>query len=350
MSFREQKVEKEYIYPRVSIIIAALNEEKYIKRKIDNLLNQDYPGNMTEIIVISDGSVDNTENIVKSFQKSNSNIRLYSFPKRKGKASALNIGVSKARGEVVVFTDSRQIFKVDAVRELVANFNDPSVGAVGGAVFLVYRSDSRVVEPLNYYWNYERWIRKFENKIDSAIGVSGAIYAIRKDLFEPIPEKTILDDLLIPMKIVFKGYRVVYDGNAIAYDDASIDSKIELGRKIRTLSGNFQLLSLLPGILSFKKNRLFFNYLSHKITRLIAPVCFITLFLSNLGLAKGFYLYTLAVQALFYSVAILGFFIELNENKHKYLFIPYTFLILNYAACIGFFNFIRKKEDVWHKR
>ncbi|MHC4182837.1 MAG: glycosyltransferase family 2 protein [Planctomycetota bacterium] len=346
---RRKNVKKSYIYPPVSVIIAALNEEKYIQRKIDNLLNQDYPSNMIEIIVVSDGSVDNTETIVRSLQESNRNIRLYLFDKRRGKASALNIGVSKAKGQVIVFTDARQIFKVDTVKELVANFNDPSVGAASGELFLDSGSVSRIVEPLNYYWNYEKWIRKFENKIDSVIGVTGAVYAIRKYLFEPISDKTILDDLLIPMKVVFKGYRVVFDEKAIAYDDASINSKKEMRRKIRTLSGNFQLLSLMPEILSYGKNRLFFNYFSHKITRLIAPMCFITLFLSNIILFTGFYLYFLMVQGLFYFVALSGLFIDFRESKHKYFYIPYAFLMFNYATFLGFVNFITKNDDIWHK-
>ncbi len=344
---RTKEVRKSYIYPQVSIVIAALNEEKYIGRKIENLIDQDYPSERIEIVVVSDGSTDGTERIVKSYE--NKKVKLYSFEMRKGKASALNLAVSKVEGEIIVFTDTRQIFKRDAVKELIANFNDSCVGAVSGELFLRPENQNDVGGSFGFYWKYEKWIRKRESRIDSVSGATGSIYAMRRDLFKPISEDTILDDVSIPMMVVFMGHRVIFDELAVAYDDADISSANEMKRKIRTLTGNYQLLSLMPEILSFSKNRIFFSYISHKVTRLIIPFTLITLLLSNIPIAKGFYFYPLLLQVVCYLSALLGYCLTLRNMKLKYLSFPYTFVLLNYAAFLGFVNFIRKNREVWIK-
>lgn len=345
---RKREVKKRYIFPKISVVIAALNEEKYIGRRIDNLLNQNYPSGKMEIIVVSDGSQDGTEDIVRAFAERNENIKLFSFEMRKGKAAALNLGVSRANGEVVIFTDARQTFDPNTIKELAGNIEDPSVGAVSGELVLVPKH-SNISDPLRRYWSFEKWIRKQESNIGSVVGATGAIYAIRRELFEEIPEHTILDDLLIPMRVISKGYRVVFDEKAIAYDDANVNPNGELKRKVRTLTGNFQMLTLMPEILSIRKNRVFFKYFSHKITRLIAPFILLALFLTNFIMIKTFYGYFFFLQVLLYTVAVLGIFIRIPLKQFKFLYAPYTFLMLNYAVLLGFINFIKGTQDVWVK-
>lgn len=343
-----REVKKKYTFPRISVVIAALNEEKYIGRRINNLLSQNYPSEKMEIIIVSDGSKDGTENIVRSFVERNENINLFSFEERKGKAAALNLGVSRANGELIIFTDARQTFDPNAIKELTGNFEDPSVGAASGELVLVPK-DSNMSDSLRHYWSFEKWIRKNESNIGSVVGATGAIYGIRRELFEEIPKNTILDDLLIPMKIISKGYRVVFDEKAVAYDDANVEPKVELRRKVRTLTGNFQILTLMPEILSIRGNRVFFNYFSHKITRLIAPLFLLVLFLANLVIINGLCGYFFFLQILLYTAATLGIFIRIPLKHFKLLYAPYAFLMLNYAVVLGFINFLRGTHDVWVK-
>lgn len=349
--FRSKKVFKKYIYPQISVIIAALNEEKNIKARLENILHQKYPEGKMEVIVVSDGSSDRTEEIVKSFEKEN--VKLYSFETRKGKAEALNYGIPKAKGEIILFADARQIFKSDAIKELVANFNDPTVGAVSGELFLAPDGEGDINESMGMYWKYEKWIRNNESKINSAIGVTGAIYAIRKNLYDPIPPETILDDVLIPMRIALKGFRVILDDAAKAYDKIIIKSEKELKRKSRTLMGNFQLIFLLPEALSIKKNRLFVNYISHKLMRLLVPYHLLAMFIVNflilVIIVKKIYILMISLQLSFYLLALAGYLFRNKQKILRYFTLPYTVVMLNYAAILGFVNFIRKNNNIWIK-
>ncbi len=342
---RPRPVQKVYEFPSVSVVIAAFNEEKNMGSRIENLLGQDYPPENMEVIVVSDGSSDRTEEIVRSYESKN--VKLYALGERKGKAEALNYGVSKAAGEILVFADARQTLKIDAVKELVANLSDPAVGAVSGELFLTPADEGHMGRSIGMYWGYEKWVRKKESLIDSVVGVTGAIYAIRRDLYEPIPRGTILDDVLVPMRIALKGFRVVLDEAAQAYDSLVIRSEVELKRKIRTLMGNFQLLVLLPETLSVRKNRLFLYYVSHKLLRLLVPYFLISLFAANLFLHEGVYSLTLALQIFFYLSAFVGYLLNRQERQIKYFAFAYTIVLLNYAAVLGLISFIKKNEEVW---
>ncbi len=347
--FRRQEVKKGDFCPMVSVVISVFNEADYIERKIKNLLSIDYPPEKMEILIVSDGSTDGTAKIVRSCQRSYKNLRFLSFEERRGKASALNLGVSQSKGEIIVFTDARQMFEKDTIKELVGNFSDPTVGAVSGELFLTPEAEHNITMPIYNYWNYEKWIRKMESRIDSVVGVTGAVYAIRRDLFEPIPEEAILDDVYIPMKVVFKGYRVVFDEMAIAYDDAEISLRREQTRKIRTLTGNYQLISLIPELMSPTKNRLFINFFSHKFLRLVAPFFFLAFFISNTLLVEEFYFYILVLQVLFYTIAIAGLYLDKRGVIIKHFSFPYTFFLLNYSAVVGLIYYLSKKDGIWTK-
>jgi cellulose synthase/poly-beta-1,6-N-acetylglucosamine synthase-like glycosyltransferase len=296
--------------PGVSIIVAARNEAARLPARIDNLLSLAYAGPV-EVIVVSDGSTDRTAEVMKRYQH---RIDFIQIPAA-GKASALNAGVRRARHPILVFADARQTFAVNAVAELVAHFVDPSVGGVTGELVLdcettqSQTTDSKVAEGVGMYWRYEKWMRRNESLAHSTLGATGAIYALRRRLWRPLPAGTILDDVLAPMRAVLLGYRVIFDDRAKAYDFAASDGLEEQHRKARTLAGNYQILSLERALLNPFRNPVWVQYISHKVVgRLLAPFALMTLFASSVALASEGLLYTsaLAGQLLLYGLAVYG--------------------------------------------
>ena len=342
-------VKKEPMTPSVSLVICAYNEAQVIHKKLKNCLALDYPKDKLEIIVASDGSTDETDKIVKQFSSKGIKLLRPSF-ERAGKALALSEAVPKAKGEIVVFSDARQMFDHNVVRELVANFADPQVGAVSGELYLDQFSPTRLGEGVALYWNYEKLIRKLESKIDSVVGVTGAIYAIRKSLFESLSAETILDDLVIPMRIVMRGYRVVFEPRAKAHDRASASLKEEWVRKVRTLAGNYQSLYQMPETLNPLKNRLFFQFISHKSCRVLVPFAMIGALIANLFLRENLYLITLITQGVVYMLGILGFLLRRESKSFRLFLIPQTLLVLNASALVGLVQFLKgRPADFWRK-
>ncbi len=296
--------------PAVSIVVAARNEAAALPARIENLLSLDYPADRLEIIVVSDGSTDGTGAVLAAC---GDRVRAISLP-RVGKAVALNEGVRAARHDVVVFADARQRFAPDALRHLVERLADPGVGAVSGELVIDAERDaaaaagSPVGEGVGLYWRYEKWIRKRESDVRSVVGATGAIYAIRRTLWRALPEGTILDDVLTPMRIALGGHRVVFEPRAIAFDTASRDAATEQRRKVRTLAGNYQLVRLEPRLLSPWHNPVFVQFVSHKIGRLVVPYALVALLVSSAALASTGPIYSaaLVVQVTFYVLALHG--------------------------------------------
>ena len=344
---RIRPVQKRYGEPFVSIVIAVFNEEKYIKQKMENSMDLEYPKERFELIVVSDGSNDGTNDILKGFQTSG--VKVLSYPERRGKPTALNLGVAEARGEIVFFTDARQMLEKTALRELVANFSDPLVGSASGELILITDDRSVSSEGMGLYWEVEKWMREKESQIHSMLGATGAIYAIRKSIFSPIPFETILDDMLIPLRGVLKGYRATFDRSAKAYDLSTKDLGEESKRKVRTLGGNFQLIKLEPRLISPFSNPVFFQFISHKVFRLIVPFAMGLCFLSNLYLSTTFYILTLIAQCLFYLGAILA--PRAPENHFgKIMKGAKIILEMNLAALKGLYRFLTNSQmSVWEK-
>jgi biofilm PGA synthesis N-glycosyltransferase PgaC len=292
--------------PKVSLIVAAYNEKTNIRRKIENCMSQDYPRDRMEILVSLDGSTDGTE--VLMFKLASHGVRLIYSPNHKGKAAAINSAVEKASGEILVFVDARQTLDRRAVRELVANFTDPEVGAASGELVLVDGQNQEAGDSIGLYWRYEKFIRASESSVHSVIGVTGAIYAIRKDLFHQLSENTILDDVAIPMAVVLAGRRVVFDSSARAFDRVVLQPEAEYRRKVRTLAGNFQLLTIMPRLLLPWSNPVFFQFYSHKIARLFVPYCLVLMYVANVFLLRSPYGIFLALQTIWYACALLGYF------------------------------------------
>lgn len=337
--------------PVVSVVIAARNEAGQIAARLNNLLDQDYPSDKLEIIVVSDGSVDETDGIVRDQFCSDTEelpkVTLIIQQQPAGKPVALNLGVSSAKGEIIVFTDCRQIFAKNAISELVSNFADKEIGGVSGELFFIDADQDGLQVEMGAYWRYEKMIRKLESRWHSAIGATGAIYAIRKKLFHELPAATLLDDVLTPLNIVLSGYRLVFDNKAIAYDYVSKNVQQEWKRKVRTLSGNWQMLTLCPSILNPFHTRLFWQFFSHKLARLLIPYCLIVLFFSSIAGKGTLYSVFTFLQICFYLTALIAsLFPRVRQNSLMRL--CYFFCVLNLAALLSFWIWVSGRcENIW---
>ena len=345
---RPHQVRKDASAPSVSVVIAAHNEAHNIAGRVENCLGVDYPTDRLEVIVVSDGSTDRTCELAGQVVKGR--VTLLALPERVGKAAALNRGVAAAKGAVIVFADARQRFAPSAVAELVANFADPLVGAVSGELILESHPDRLGADSMGLYWRVEKWIRRTEGAIDSVIGTTGAVYSIRRELFEPLPDGAILDDLLVPMRIAMKGYRVVFENRALAFDRITQDYRIEFGRKVRTLAGNYQAISLCPDLVKPWRNRLFFQFMSHKVCRLASPFGLVALLASNLVFTDGWRGYLLAFQAMGYSLALAGWGLAGMGVRERWTSAAFSFCLLNCAALVGAVRFARGDTTLWTKR
>lgn len=330
---RPRPIVRRPIRPRVSIVIAAWNEARNIGHKLQDLAQQSYPPELTEVIVACDGSTDGTPQRASHMAALlGRSLRVITLREHRGKAAALNAAVAKATGEVLVFTDARQELSHNAVEVLVENFADPTVGAVGGE--LVLAGDA----PAGAYWRYEAALRRWESQAGSTIGVSGALYALRRELWRPLPEETILDDVLVPMRARLQRRRVVLEPLAKAFDRAA-ENQREFVRKVRTLSGNFQLLALEPALAAPWRNPSWFGLVSHKLMRLAVPYAMVVALVAAAMLPEPWRFLMLGAQLAAYGLAIarwLG-----GGQASRVAKLCETVVLLNAAAVVGAFRFLR---------
>ena len=302
-------------WPSLSIVLAVRNEAARVAARIDNLLQLNYPGRR-EIIVITNGSTDGTREVLAAYSDRVQTVNISAI----GKARALNAGVAVATGDLLVFADARQQFSPDALVELAANFADPQVGGATGELILdaeCATAASSGSESIGLYWKYEKWLRRNESAVWSTVGATGAIYAIRRELWRPLPPETLLDDVLVPMRVVLDGRRIVFEENARAFDRASADAASEARRKTRTLAGNYQILAQEPRILVPLLNPVWLQYMSHKVGRLLVPWALIAAFVTSAMLAPSHWFFTavLALQLAFYGLAAIGGALEARERR-----------------------------------
>ncbi len=346
---RPRRVEKRYRQVPVSVIIAARNEEKNVTARLENLLAQEYPPDLLEIIVISDGSEDRTAELARLFTPNGVKVIECSSPV--GKAAALNIGVASASHDIIVFADARQRFSQNAIAELVSAFHDERVGAVSGELILLAGDETgEVHDGVGLYWKYEKLIRRSESAVGSVVGATGSIYAVRRSLFVPLAPHTLLDDFLVPMRIVLAGYRVIFIRAARAFDLTSATAAREFSRKVRTLAGNYQAMVMEPRLLSARHNPVLFQFVSHKVLRLLVPYFCVTAWVSSALLTGSFFAAAFALQTLFYTLGILNL-TPLRAARGAWLFrVPWTFMVLNAAAVMGLWVFVTRQERmVWRK-
>ena len=354
----------EPIAPLVTVVVVAHNEAETITERIRNLLDLDYPADCLDIVIASDGSTDATAARARS--QADARVAVRSFPFRRGKAAVLNDVIPSVRGEIVVLADARQRFECAAVKDLVSNFADPSVGAVSGELILSAGTTS-TGDGIGFYWRYEKFIRRHESRTDSTVGTTGAIYAIRRPLFDPIPPDTILDDVLIPLRIVRRGYRVLFDARARAFDGPSATGHQEFVRKTRTIAGTFQLLCRERWLLNPLRNRIWFETLSHKGLRLTAPLLHAAVLVCSAGLSDiPGYRFMLLGQCAFYGAALAGWASDRLRYARtrpraaspeprapsylRLLTVPYAICLTNWATVVAFARFITGNQHATWER
>jgi biofilm PGA synthesis N-glycosyltransferase PgaC len=328
----------------VSIIVAVHNGARVLKTKIDELKALDYPKNLIEFIVVSDGSNDGTDHILEEQSVVKSIIK----HERCGKAAALNAGMKSARGDILLFLDIRPRLTSTSLNLLLTNFADPAIGCAGGQVLLREDGHDQVTKAVGgLYWRYEQWIRNCESSVDSATGVYGGFYAVRRALATELPDDTILDDMLQPLSIVRQGYRSVIDVRAVVYDVWPKSVKNEFKRKVRTLAGNFQLIRLSPWLLT-RNNRVRFQLISHKLFRLLVPALLVLVAISSamLSLHSKWYVAIVMAQLIFYSLAAFGAFGHI-PGVFQVAGACRAFCVLNCAATVGFYRFLFTRGPLW---
>lgn len=324
---RKRRLDGPGSWPAVSIIVAARNEAARLPGRVANLLDLPYNG-PREVIVVSDGSTDDTRTALERFA---GRIRFIEVDGG-GKPAALNAGVDAASGDILVFADARQRFSRDSLQHLVANFADSQVGAVTGELVLDCEGlagpivESTVGEGVGLYWTYEKWLRRNESRIWSTMGATGAIYALRRALWRPLPPQTLLDDVLAPMRAVLEGWRIAFDEEARAFDRVSEDGRSEARRKKRTLAGNYQILALEPRLLVPVLNPVWWQYVSHKVGRLLVPWALMAAFAANALLVSTNWLYVLTfiAQLCFYLLAALGAWWDLRDRRARSVHLSMT--------------------------
>ncbi len=336
-------------FPSVSVIIAAYNEESIINERIKNLYELEYPEGKIEFIIGSDGSDDHTNEILRSFTLPNLHIEY--FPVRRGKANVINDLINKANGGLIIFSDANTMYEKKTIYSLVKHFNYPSVGAVCGDLRLYTNITTASEVGESWYWRYENFLKRMESNFSTLIGATGAVYAIRKSLYKPLPtSKTVMDDFLIPLEIVKKGFRVVYEPDAVAYENAAGTVSREFRRKVRIGAANFNGISEFISLLHPRYGFVAFALLSHKIIRWFVPFLLLGVFIASvvLSLTSEFYLWLLFAQLGFIIFGLLGFILEKFKLNIGILSFPYYFIVMNLALFIGFFRFLRgNQKPTW---
>jgi cellulose synthase/poly-beta-1,6-N-acetylglucosamine synthase-like glycosyltransferase len=332
-----REVRKAPVWPFVSLLIPAYNEARVIARKIENSLALDYPAGKIEIVVVSDGSTDRTVEIAAA------GARVLAFSANRGKMAALNAAVPQLRGEIVVFSDASAALAPDAVRRLVENFADPEVGAACGRYTVVKPNEVNIGAPENVYWKYEAFLKTQESRLGSTLGAHGHLHAIRRELYSFPPAETINDDYVIPLSVLQRGLRAVYEPAAIVFEEAR--EMTGFGRRIRIVAGNLQQLRHLGQFLAPCRPLPLLFFLSHKAIRLLVPFAMLTALGANLFLvaAEGYRL-VLGAQLVFYILAALGI---TGRLRPRALRLPFYFCMVNSAAFFGLYHALIRRRVAW---
>ena len=339
-------VVKAPIEPMVCLFIPAHNEASVIQAKLRNAMAIDYPADRLDIVVASDGSVDGTNDLVRQFAP---RVRLLPFSPRRGKIAAINEGMRSVQSEIVVFSDANTFLETDAVRALVSNFADPAVGAVSGDVALVgERADLGRSEDL--YYVYERWLQQAESDVGSMIGADGALYAIRRELFIPAADDTILDDMVIPMAVIRAARRVVFETGARAYEQGSQTATEEFARKVRVVAGAMQFMSRRESWVPMRSPQAVLSLMSHKGLRWLSPTFVTGTFATSIILASTSYGYAAAAvaQGMLFVCGLAGCVPALRRVGPFAL--AHYFCLVQVAAAVGFVRGLTGAQSVLWRR
>ena len=340
--------------PPVTLFIPAYNEVDFIDRKMQNIRTLDYPPDKLKVIWITDGSNDASREYLARYD----DISVFHEVERRGKIHAMNRGILHTTTPYVIFTDANTMMNSQALREMVQFFSDTRVGCVAGEKRISEAHvDKAVGAGEGLYWKYESFIKMLESETGSAVGAVGELFAIRRELFEPVSEDTLLDDFTISLQIACKGYQVKYAPEAWGVETASVSVTEEMKRKVRIATGGMQTLFRMTGLLNpFKYGLLSFKYISHKVLRwTLVPFCFPLVFILNAAilLQPGrpyFYLVVFILQCIYYLLVIAGAVLHNVRLRLKTIFAPYYLLVMNYAVVVGICHFITGKYSVnWQK-
>jgi biofilm PGA synthesis N-glycosyltransferase PgaC len=331
--------------PFASIVMIVRDEEKKLPHKLDNLAALDYPRDRMEFVIVSDGSSDATEQILSEAAKDN-RCRALIFAESKGKASRLNDALDVARGEIVLFVDARQEIERAALRLLMEDFVEDAVGCASGELMLGDEASGEAEKGMGIYWRIEKKIRELESASGSVVGATGALYAARRRLLVSIPAGTILDDVFLPLHVARQGSRVVFDARARAWDSPDLGAGREFRRKVRTLTGNYQLLKIAPWLLG-GSNPLLFRFISHKLVRLIVPLALATMLITSLAVTQPLYRVAFFSQLFFYALSLLALTGAQLGPLGRVANAALTLIILNTAAVVAFANFLTGRKEVW---
>ncbi len=337
------------LLPTVTFVIPAHNEEKIIQRKLDNTLSIDYPRNLMEIVVVSDASSDNTDEIVRQYE--NLGVKLVRLTKRGGKSKALNEIVPTASGEIVVLCDANVMFQEQAVRNLVRNFADAEVGCVCGRKIYRDTRSMATAKAERLYWKLEEYLKRCESMSGSVAGADGAIYAIRKKLYVPFDEM-LIDDLLISLNVFEQGYRLISDPEALAFESAATFAGEEYSRKNRIVALAIKTLVRHHRFLDPSKTGLMaWRIWSHKVIRWMVPFFLIISAISLISLAtQGKYLWFGAAALTLVIAAAIGASLEMRGRKSRLFSLPFYFFLVNTAALIGWMKYLTGRvETTWNK-
>lgn len=337
--------------PDVTLFIAAYNEEDIILKKMENCRALSYPADKLHIVWVTDGSNDRTNERLAAYE----DVTVLFNPERKGKTAALNRGMQYVSTPYVVFTDANTMLNTDAIKEIVRCFSNPEVGCVAGEKRVDTQSAQGATAGEGIYWKYESALKDLDDRLYSAVGAAGELFAIQTRLFEQMPSDTLLDDFILSLRIAAKGYKIAYCKDAYATETASLNMKEEEKRKIRIAAGGLQSVWRLKGLFNiFRYGTLSFQYVSHRVLRwTLTPLMLFLLLPANLVLAltgNPFYIGVLILQLLFYAAAYAGYRMEQRNLRNKLLFIPYYFIFMNINVIRGFFYLNKNKGNgVWSK-
>ena len=344
--------EKEF-QPEVTLVIAAYNEESIIDQKIKNSLAQNYPPEKLKILIVTDGSTDKTSSIVEAHPE----IFHYHQPIRQGKSAAINRIMQFIDTPITVFSDANTILNRDAIKNLVRHFADEKVGGVAGEKRVnINNRDKASAAGEGFYWKYESQLKKWDSQLHTVVGAAGELFAVRTHLYEKVPSEVIIEDFFLTLGIARKGYRIIYEPDAYAMEESSESIKEELKRKVRIAAGGIQAVVKMKDLLNiFRYKMLSFQYISHRVLRwTITPLALPLLFIINvwLVLVSGNYIYqvSMALQLLFYFLALVGYLLQNRKRRFKIIFIPFYFFIMNFAVYKGFIRYLKGSQPaVWEK-
>ncbi len=342
--------------PHVTLFVTAFNEEQFVDEKIANSHALDYPADRLHLVWVTDGSDDNTNQLLAKYP----DVKVFFEPERRGKVHAMKRGLQLINTDIVIFTDANTMLSADSVKEMVRLFENPQIGCVAGEKRI--SSDIRqnaASSGEGAYWRYESWIKRNDATAGSAIGAAGELFAMRRSLYQPISDNTLLDDFEISLRIALTGYKIGYSPRACAIERPSANIGEEMKRKVRIAAGSFQTMLRLGGLFNFFSHpMLTFQYVSHKVLRwvmvplamvLIIPLNIYFCAINNFSI-NNIYTWTLAAQILFYVATFVGFALQNKKLNASWIYIPYYFFLANKAMWLGFWRFCRNKQSVnWER-